>query len=594
MNYNSSSPLKLKPQLFTIVLVLMLALVSAVGVSQDLQNFTQFYFNPAVLNSSLIGVEGRPAMFFSYRQQWVGIKGSPAIANFSIQAPLVNRVNIGFTFTSNKQGILNTSSALFTGGYTLPISSNQSFRFGFSAGLASTVLDYDALDAAFKTSGDPTLANLVQSTIQTIGNAGFSYNGQTFHVGLSIPNLFQPTYLTSNSFGIPQLKPLESILIHASNRFYFNKGKNIFEPYAIYRFNNSLPSQIEVAGLLHLNNMIYIGGSYKANYGISALTGIRINKEAALGLSYSIQNVGTNQLNNPSFEIHLGYLFGKRNQKIPIYSFVNTELEKKQKKTALQAANDRRKVKSGLSKTNQSYSKLTTAPRYKHTDTDISQTVNEKKPVLAKVEPKTPVKKPVEKKQEPVVNKPVVVAKVEEKKPVVVNPLTNNSTLEEVIAHKQNQLDKGIPSNQNKNEIKITPTQRLVLDSASQHKEEQERLKRLEVHAEEPLLEHKDEEGTHPHAERHEFAKRGNHNSEMDLGDYVIAGVFSSEANAKKYSDGLRKLGFKDADYGFLSAHNHWYVHISESNDINVARTDRDKYRKMTIFKESWLLTVHP
>ena len=566
-------------------LALALAFVlSAVCFAQDTYNFTQFYFNPALLNSSLTGVEGRASMFISYRKQWVGVDGSPTIGNFSLQAPLPNRVNIGLNINTYKQGLINTSSVLFTGGYTLPISLTQTFRFGFSAGMASTQLDYDALDAAFKTSGDPLLTNLVKSNFQPIGNLGVSFNGITFHAGIAIPNLFQPVYLTTNSFGVPAIKPLENLLAHISNRFYFNKGKFIFEPYVIYRFNKSLPSQLEAAGIVHLNNLLYLGASYKANYGISALAGYRINKQMALGLSYSLQNIGTNTFSNPSFEIHLGLLLGKRHSKIPSYSFIDTELEKKPTKTALALANEKRKVKSGLSKTNTLYN----APRYRNQSSDTIRTLKpapeKKQPVVAKAKP--PVTKPVVTATKPIEKK--VPPPVVDKK-VIVAP-TEKSTLEEVIAHKQNQLEKG--DSTNKRVTKITPTQRIVLDSATQHNEEQDRLKRLDVHAEDPLAIH-NEEG-HPHAERHEFAKRGNHNSEMDLGDYVIAGVFSSEANAKKYSDGLRKLGFKDSDYGFLSAHNHWYVHISESNDINVARTDRDKFRKMTIFKESWLLTVHP
>jgi type IX secretion system PorP/SprF family membrane protein len=575
-------------------------LISNHTYSQDLQNFTQFYFNPSLINASLVGVEGRPAMFVSYRKQWLGLTGSPTIANFSIQAPLVNRVNIGLSLTSNKQGVINTSSALFAGGYTLPISENQSFRFGFSAGVASNVIDFEALDPAFRNSGDPLLGNLVQSSLQTIGSVGASYNGQTFHAGLSIPNLFQPSYLTTTSFGVPQFKPLESILIHASNRFYFNNNQNIFEPYLIYRFNNSLPSQIEVAALVHLKNLVHFGASYKANFGLSALGGFRLNKEMAVGFSYTIQNIGENQLPNPTFEIHLGYLFGKRNKKIPIYSFVNTELEKKPRKTALELANEKRKVKAELAKTPEQYkpSSAAPSPRYQRTEMEVSSETDDKKTVV--VAKGTPEKKPVETKKPGPAGKKAAPAAAQKSTPPQkpseqkkTDGLGENPTLEEVVAHRQNQLIKGVPKSVAK-DLKIVPTTRIVLDSVSQHKEEQDRLKRLEAHAADPDMEHKDEKGIHPHEERHEFAKRGTHNSEMNLGDYVIAGVFNSEANAKKYSDGLRKLGFLDADYGFLSAHNHWYVHISESNDITIARADRDKFRKMAIFKESWLLTVHP
>jgi hypothetical protein len=113
----------------------------------------------------------------------------------------------------------------------------------------------------------------------------------------------------------------------------------------------------------------------------------------------------------------------------------------------------------------------------------------------------------------------------------------------------------------------------------------------LEEHADDPDEHHELENDDHPHAERHEYVRQGGHHEELELGDYVIAGVFKADSNAKHFSEGLVKLGFS-ADYGHLTEKNLWYVYIAESNDINVARAERDKYRKMKIFRDAWLLTV--
>jgi hypothetical protein len=91
--------------------------------------------------------------------------------------------------------------------------------------------------------------------------------------------------------------------------------------------------------------------------------------------------------------------------------------------------------------------------------------------------------------------------------------------------------------------------------------------------------------------ERHEFVKRGGHSNELVAADYIIAGAFSSEANAKKYTAGLVNLGYL-GNYGHLTEKNLWYVYIHRSNDINQARVERDKYRKLRMFKDAWLLTV--
>jgi hypothetical protein len=116
-------------------------------------------------------------------------------------------------------------------------------------------------------------------------------------------------------------------------------------------------------------------------------------------------------------------------------------------------------------------------------------------------------------------------------------------------------------------------------------------LQRLEAHAENPTEHHGDDPSIHPHAERHEFVKRGGHNEELEIGDYVIGGVFRSSANAKHFAEGINKMGFK-AEYGHLTEKNLWYVYLMQTDDINAARAERDRVRKMKLFRDAWLLTV--
>ncbi len=78
----------------------------------------------------------------------------------------------------------------------------------------------------------------------------------------------------------------------------------------------------------------------------------------------------------------------------------------------------------------------------------------------------------------------------------------------------------------------------------------------------------------------------------MDYGTYVIAGVFKARPNAENFSKGLNKMSFT-TDFGFLTEKSLWYVYVSQSAEINDAKTERDKFRKLKIFRDSWLLTVH-
>jgi hypothetical protein len=124
------------------------------------------------------------------------------------------------------------------------------------------------------------------------------------------------------------------------------------------------------------------------------------------------------------------------------------------------------------------------------------------------------------------------------------------------------------------------------------HQEEKEKIARLDVHAENPTEEHAEPIDAAPHAERHEFVKRGNHSEELDIGDYVVAGVFRSKINAEHFAQGLNQHGFK-TDHGHLTEKNLWYVYLAQTDNIEKAKAERDKYRKLKIFRDAWLLTVH-
>lgn len=90
---------------------------------------------------------------------------------------------------------------------------------------------------------------------------------------------------------------------------------------------------------------------------------------------------------------------------------------------------------------------------------------------------------------------------------------------------------------------------------------------------------------------RHEFASRGNHKNELVDGDYIIVGAFQEESNAQHMVDQLKKLSY-EANYGFLSQRNQWYIHLGSYGSIDLAKSELEKYRQVKMFKDAWLLTV--
>jgi len=458
--------------------------------AQDNTDFVQFFVNSASLNPSYTGIDGQTALYLGYRRQWAGVPNGPTLGQVSLQGLVANKLTGGLTISSNKRGLLSTSAFLFTGGYHVMVAEDKMIRFGLSLGSAWNRVDANGIVNA--NPDDPALTLAVKDNFFLQGNAGVSYHSKTLHAGIAFPQMFTPKYSSTEAFAVTSISPFQSIVIHASNRFYFNRNKNVFEPYVIYRLNQNTPSQIEIASIVHLQNQFWFGASFRQGLGASAMAGISLNKAATLGYSFTRGFSQENHIVRPSHEIQLAFLFGKRHKSaVGIYSFVNTEKEKK-KKTPAQLAAERKAKQEALAK--------------KYQQTNVHN------------EPHKPVEKTPEPKKEEVV--------VQQQQPKV-------------------------------DSVAAAPV------------------------VTEPVK-----------PERHEFVTRVRNKNDLDAGTYVIVGAFRSETNARKFSNELLDMEYTEANYGFITARSLWYVTLGSSQDVNEARTIRDKVRHEHNFKDAWILTV--
>jgi type IX secretion system PorP/SprF family membrane protein len=557
-----------------LILVILCAVLEPV-VAQDIVNFTQFFFNPYSINPSYAGIDGKPAVTLSYRKQWANIDGGPTIANLSFHTPATKHLSFGFNVLQDTRGILSNTGLLLTLGYNVSFSEHSFLRFGISAGAAFNKIDMEKLDGFT----DNAIGKILNNNSYLLGNAGLSFHHKSFHGGFSFPLLLKPAYVSQDAFSVTEVKPFQAFVVHVSNRFYFNKNKNVFEPYLLYRINQGLPPQLEFASVLHLNHVVYIGASYKQDFGISALGGLKINKVFALGASYSIKNTGSNELNSPSYEIHLGLLLGKRKKDPLSYSFVDTEKEKEKKKH------------------NKSTSELLAE---KHKEEELEKKKKEQELLLAQKHKEEEHRKEeagVVKHQEEEQHKKQEMARLEQEK--LKTQVKPNAQDQQKVEKQEKPLDLGhttlktdsvvLTHKPRFNHLDVTTEIVDVVNTEHTPGDEQERISRLTLHAENPKEEHN--ETNHPNAERHEIVKQGSHPKELRVADYVISGVFKEEQHAKHFSDGLRKLGFKGG-FGHLTEKAVWYVYVFQTDDINKARTERDKVRKTKLLRDSWLLTV--
>jgi len=377
--------------------------------AQDNTDFVQFFVNSATLNPSYTGIDGQTALYLGYRRQWAGVPDGPQLGQVSLQGLLSKKLSGGVTLSNNKRGLLNSSAFLFTGGYQVTLAEEKTLRFGLSVGGVMNRLDISKVQNA--DINDPTLLTAQSNNFFVQGNFGVSYHSKTLHLGVALPQLFKPAYYSSEAFTFSGLTPFQSVVIHASNRFYFNRNKNVFEPYLIYRYNQLRPSQFEVATLVHLQNQVWFGAGFRQGLGASAMAGIKLNKVSTLGYSFTT-GFGNNMIARPSHEVQIALLFGKRKKDVVgIYSFVNTEKEKK-KKTPAQLAAERKAKQEALAKKYQDSNVHNQQHKKEEPKRTAEQQNKEQQKQQVKKDPvqqpviKDPVKEPVvvQKEQQPAVD----------------------------------------------------------------------------------------------------------------------------------------------------------------------------------------------
>ncbi|QSE96782.1 PorP/SprF family type IX secretion system membrane protein [Fulvivirga lutea] len=548
------------------------------SLAQDNSNFSHYFMNPYTINPSYAGTDGRPSLFLTYRMQWLDIEGAPKIANASFHTPIGNKIGFGLNITNAERGPLNTTSAYLSNSVGISLSDKFVLRFGASFGAASNTVDTDVLanvDPNILIDIDP----LAEDNLFLIGNAGLSLQAKYFNFGVSIPNIFSDELVTTESFSQGEISPLENLLIFASNRFYFSKKKkHMFEPYLLYRYSDVLPPLIEGTGIITLNHTVWFGGSYRQDFGISALAGFKFNKTFGLGYSYSIQNSDDNEINSPTHEIQLNLLLGGKKKDRFVYSFVDSELPKPKSKRQL-ALEERRKQLEEQRKLEEQRRQLEAEEKAKEEERLAQERAeNEAKSAeereareLAEREAREKAVKEAQEKanqiakenaaknNEKAVTEPIVEDEIQ-KQPE--KPMTETVVEEKVQREEDKPIQEPIIENKPTPKVKenkpVNPAQNLV-----------ERYT----------------------TEDRVVVKRGGHLLELQSGEYVIVGVFGSYEHAEKYSDDLFFRGYQ-SKFGYITQEGYWYVYVHQGDVIEDARAKRDELRRKQIFSKAWVLTV--
>lgn len=296
----------MKPLLrIVIIFIGLLLYTNRVQAQQDLV-YSHYFLNPFLYNPSFVAPNGYTELYLNYRNQWGGIEGAPTTGTVSIHLPLNYRAGIAFTGYQDKAGVLKTSTGMLTFAYQVylgnKITDDHKIAFGLSAGMTSISINSGDLY-----SNDPVTG----TTSSFAGQFGMHYQVKNFKIAFAIPRLFR-TYVASeqdlNKVGIQQIR---TTISSVSYKIPFS-SRIVFEPMITYRTYENTSSQAEGLGVLHINNIAWIGGSYRQNYGATGFVGFNVKEKLKLGYAYEFAPQQTNALGDGTHELQLILQLGKK------------------------------------------------------------------------------------------------------------------------------------------------------------------------------------------------------------------------------------------------------------------------------------------
>ena len=287
-------------------------LLGLIASAQQEPQYTQYMYNPSVINPAYAGSLGYGSLFSLYRTQWIGLEGAPKTLNLSYHQPLENtNLGVGGNIVHDEIGPSTTTNFSVDVSYTINFENESRLAFGIKAGGELLNIDYTKLN--HYNPSDVSFRNNINSQFSPNIGAGLFYYNANSYLGLSVPMLLQT-------------KRYDEFAYSDANRrqhFYLMGGKvfdlsyNVkFKPAFVAKMVAGAPLQVDLTGNFLINEKFTVGVAYRWSAALSALVGFKVNDRIAIGYGYDRETTRLSNFNSGSHEIFLRYELFKRQDRI--------------------------------------------------------------------------------------------------------------------------------------------------------------------------------------------------------------------------------------------------------------------------------------
>ena len=275
-----------------LIVLIFIVFIGDFAYSQQFPLQSQYQFNYSMINPAIIAENNYTSVRGSFRQQWVGFSDNPiATQNLSLYRGFGKNglgVNV---FNDETGGAFSKSGLSFSYAHKVKFTDYDMF-FGLSGGFSKVNL----LNVS-----DPSIVNREDISPDVTFGTYLKYDN--FRFGISVPGLLNENMELTNS---NDNKTESNLYAMISYEHQINDMLMLY-PSALLKTTDQ-SRQLDVNVNLKIKNQIWVGGSYRQDFGPSIFVGIDFGKLFSI-YSYDLSTNEAYSYSSGSHELSIGYDF---------------------------------------------------------------------------------------------------------------------------------------------------------------------------------------------------------------------------------------------------------------------------------------------
>lgn len=293
-------------------IIYILFLIGTSTYGQQEPQYTQYMYNPTVINPAYAGSKGYTSIYGLYRTQWVGLEGAPKTANISMNKPIEgSKLGYGVSVLSDKIGVSDETQISVDLAYTLFLQNDSRLAFGLKASGNFLNIDYTKLNQY--NPGEQALQNNITNQFSPNIGVGFYYYNKKSYLGASVPMLLN----TEKYDDMNKAQVNQRYHVYLMGGRVYDLSYNLkFKPAFVSKIVAGAPLQLDVSTNFMFNEKFIIGAAYRWSASVSMLAGFQLNDNLFIGYGYDAETTRLSNYNSGSHEIFLQFDLFRKHSKL--------------------------------------------------------------------------------------------------------------------------------------------------------------------------------------------------------------------------------------------------------------------------------------